>query len=175
MSELNGFETDRLRVRNWRTELDEPQARAALIAALEDMLSPKVLQHLPPPLQLSGEQRSIDGWIAARDAESDVMLVSREDTEELVGLLILAPVQEETGPMTLHFGYLLGEAAWGQGYGTELITGLVTAAASVAPVQLIGGVDTANGASARVLEKAGFSIVPGLSAPGLDMFVLTIQ
>ena len=107
MPELNGFVTSRLRARSWRTELDDQQTRAALIAALEDMLSPNVLKHLPPPLQLSGEQNSIDGWIGARDAESDVMLVSRVDTGELVGLLILAPEQEEIGPMTLHFGYLL--------------------------------------------------------------------
>jgi hypothetical protein len=45
-----------------------------------------------------------------------------------------------------------------------VVTGLVQSLRASAPVRLIGGVDPANPASARVLEKAGFARDPAQSS-----------
>ena len=74
-----------------------------------------------------------------------------------------------------HIGYLLAEPTWGKGYATELVTGLVEALRSEAPMTLLGGVDTKNPASARVLEKAGFRLSAELSDDETSIFALELR
>lgn len=168
------FETSRLTVRNWRQDLDAPSRRKSLEAALEEILNSRVLEHLPPPLQLTVEG-GISGWVSARAEESDVLLVTRAGSSELVGLLIIATDMESPGPLTLHIGYLFAQADWGQGYATEVLSGLIAALGRGKPVRLVGGVSPGNAASARVLEKVGFRRDPELSMSDVDMFVRVIH
>ena len=53
---------------------------------------------------------------------------------------------------------MLAESAWGKGFATELITGLVNWCRENAIKSITGGVEHNNPASARVLEKCGFSV-----------------
>lgn len=55
-------------------------------------------------------------------------------------------------------GYVLARSAWGYGYATECLHGLVTLAASVAPIELFAPVHPDNAASIHVLEKSGFAL-----------------
>ena len=87
---LDDFTTDRLAVRNWRAELADPARRMALEKALEPILTPPVLAHLPPPLQLTGSPGGVPDWVSARAAESDVARIVEVATTSLIGLLILA-------------------------------------------------------------------------------------
>ncbi|WP_165354586.1 GNAT family N-acetyltransferase [Tropicimonas sp. IMCC6043] len=160
MKPLESFTTERLKATSWQADLADPDRRRALEAGLAAILSPAVLAHLPPPLHLSPTAPDISGWIDARAAESRVLRIDDRSEPTLLGLLILAELRKHDGSPSLHVGYLLAETAWGRGLGSELVSGLVIAASSLAPVTLVAGVDRANPASARVLEKAGFTNDP---------------
>jgi RimJ/RimL family protein N-acetyltransferase len=169
------FETDRLRVENWNGALRDGGGRAALLAALADLLTPAVTKYLPEPMRLAGGPGAIEAWAAARDAESDVFCVRDKQTRALRGLLILGADQDAAGGLTLRLGFLLAESAWGQGYATELVHGLVAWCESQElSGQLLGGVEPQNAASAAVLIKAGFSRDAGMSSGDTDMFRLVL-
>lgn len=131
------------------------------------MLTPPVLQHLPPSVQLDGTQNAIGNWITGRQATTDVYLVTASST--LIGLLFLFNSPQADGDLNL--GYLFSENAWGQGYASELVAGLVQALGNDFNGRIHGGVAIDNPASARVLEKAGFVPNPDLTTP--DTLFLT--
>lgn len=165
------FTTERLTIRHWAPDLVDPDRRATLAAELHAILTPPVLDHLPPPLQLASTEQTIDRWIEDRHGESKVFRVCLREPDALIGLLILAET-DDPAP-TFHIGYLLAESAWGRGYGSELLAGLTFACA--AGTHLIGGVAAGNPASARVLEKCGFDRSADLSTLDTDMFVWTAR
>ncbi len=168
----HGFVTPQLHVRHWRSDLTDPLARDRIEKSLAEILTPPVLEHLPPPLQLGSGRNAVSSWVDARAEESEVLLVRLRDDGRLVGLIILAVDAERGDVPALHIGYLLGEAVWGRGLASEMVSGLVEAASDGAKLRLIGGVDRSNSASARVLRKAGFVIYPELSQAEVDMYVL---
>ncbi|NDW54238.1 GNAT family N-acetyltransferase [Aliiroseovarius sp. PrR006] len=165
------FTTQRLSVFSWHDVLADPAMRASLEAELSGLLTPKVLEHLPPPLQLEGGKASISDWIDARSAESEVHLVEDLRTSDLLGLLILAEGASDPDQTVLHIGYLFAQHAWGQGYASEMLVGLCSVVEQDRPARLAGGVDRQNQASARVLQKAGFELNPELSSSDTDMYV----
>lgn len=171
MSHLPDFKTERLSVTPWSgTDLERLNRKA-----LSSILTPNVLKHLPAPLQFDATTQTIDDWISARLAESDLLAIRTNDPSALIGLLILARFQEPPQPPQIHLGYLLGENAWGKGYATELVAGLVAwYRAQPRPAHLWGGVETANPASAKVLQKAGFQREEGEAAEGTEMYNLVI-
>ena len=148
------FQTERLTVQSWEMSVGDPAELRELSEELRRILSPTVLAFLPPNMQLSVAEDPILPWIQDRHAESDVLEVRNSD--RLIGLVILAFDDAAMGGAKVHIGYLLVEDFWGQGYASELVEGLVNALAMKAPIEIIGGVDTGNAASARVLEKVGF-------------------
>lgn len=169
------FETDRLRVENWNGALGKGDARAALLAALADLLTPAVTKYLPEPMRLAEGAGAIEAWAVARDAESDVFTVRDRKTQTLLGLLILGADRDATGDLTIRLGFLLAESAWGQGYATELVRGLVAWCESQElPGQLLGGVEPDNAASAAVLTKAGFARVAGMASGEAEIFRLVL-
>ncbi|MGB0696901.1 MAG: GNAT family N-acetyltransferase [Rhodospirillaceae bacterium] len=175
MSSVISFKTTRLRVEDWQATLHAPEQRQRLADQLASVLTPKVLEPLPPALQLSSSEGAIAAWMEARAVESDV-LTTRTQSEDLLGLVILASVPSTDSPRTVHFGYLFAEAAWGQGYATELIDGLACwfQRAGV-PVHLLAGVGKDNSPSARVLIKNGFALDKALSSPETWMFSRTLS
>ena len=92
-----------------------------------------------------------------------MLTVTTARDEELIGLVILAQDPDAALP-TVHLGYLFAKSVWGRGAASEVVTGLVQSLRASAPVRLVGGVDPANPASARVLEKAGFARDPAQSS-----------
>ena len=78
-------------------------------------------------------------------------------------------------------GYVVARTYWNRGYVTEAVRAVVKWAAALEPIFRIWAVcDTANNASARVLEKAGmtregvlrrWSIHPNVSSEPRDCFV----
>ena len=168
----SGFDTARLQVRNWRGSLDDGLRQQQLCEEFLPVLTADVLQHLPPPLQLSGQPDEIAKWVQDRAAESNVFTIRTNDRNALVGLLILAEFPaDDHGPSSLHLGFLFAQNAWGQGYASELVEGLVQWADNRGtPTQLLGGVEKSNPASARVLQKCGFEKVADMSGEETDMF-----
>ena len=172
------FKTDRLRVETWDQTLNSHDERKALATELSILLTPSVLKHLPEPLQLPNTDCTVEDWIKNRASESDVLTIRDAETT-LVGLLILSvsheEIFEEIFPATIHLGYLFSEPAWGKGYGTEIISGLISWFRNKGDaVQLFGGVEKENVASARVLEKNGFKLNNTASNVETNMFGLYI-
>lgn len=167
--ELASFHTDRLTLCHWRDALDHPQRRDQLEHDLLPILTPTVLAHLPPSLQTQQTPSAINQWVTARAQESDVYTISESAKDQLIGLLILAAPEQ---PDHIHLGYLLAEPAWGRGYASEILQGLVAQFAHQT-VQLTGGVGRDNPASARVLEKAGFIQDAGQSDENTAIYVWT--
>lgn len=176
---IPGFTTSRLSVRSWREVLIDPVSAASFEQALGALLSPQVLEHLPPSLQLSSGDgqaaghEAIADWFEARIEESEV-LIAKADDGRLVGLVLLAPDTDQVELPSVHIGYLLSKSFWGQGMATELVTGLTSALNKRGPLRLIGGVGQDNGASAKVLRKAGFHKNDRLSSADTDIFVCDI-
>jgi len=169
-----GFSTERLSVRDWSPDLLDPQARNRLETTLADVLSARVLKHLPDPIQLAVSDNCVSAWITARAGEAHVYLVSETATAGLVGLLFLAQGDDHANRKTCHIGYLLSEEAWGKGFATELVKGLIGFLGHQGKFMLVGGVGIENKGSARVLEKAGFNKSGELSDGETDMFVLAL-
>lgn len=153
------YQTLRLNILPWPSSAATPEK-------LSKILTPAVLAPLPDPLQLS---TSPDRWITDREEESEVLAVRIHDGP-LAGLIFLAEFGDD-----IHIGYLLGQRFWGQGLGSELILGLTKWLSETrSPARLLGGVAKNNPASARVLEKAGFTRDDTLSDAETDMFTLRI-
>jgi RimJ/RimL family protein N-acetyltransferase len=110
----------------------------------------------------------MEAWVEARRSAASVSLV--ETTEALVGLLFLfrPDTAREGDPM--HLGYMLGEESWGQGYGSELISGLIEHLEPGPRSDLQAGVDIHNHASARILLKTGFVRAPEYCSQELDVY-----
>ena len=172
---MEGFKTQRLNVRNWADDIADPARRCALERSLAEILTPHVLSHLPDPLALHGGTDAIGHWITERARESDVLLIETRDADRLIGLLLLAPGDMTNDERDRHLGYLLAESAWGHGYATELVTGLIGALEPSIHSRLIGGVGTDNPASAHVLKKTGFTRDAKLSTPDTDVFVRNLR
>ena len=143
-------------------------ARRNLATQLPDLLTPDVIAHLPPFFDLTDQ--NIDQWIDARDAESDIYLIREAGTDTIIRLMFLTlPFNNN-----IHLGYLLGQAAWGQGYASELLAGLMLHVPKTG-FRLLGGVGRENPASAHMLRKTGFQLLPELSDTKTEMFGITLN
>ena len=159
------FETERLSVAHWAETIAVPEARRWLATQLPDLLTPDVIAHLPSFFDLTDQ--NIDQWIDARDAESDIYLIRETGTGSIIGLT--PPFNND-----IHLGYLLGQSAWGHGYASELLAGLVLHVPKIG-FRLLGGVGRENPASVHVLRKTGFQLVPELSDTETKMFGITLN
>ena len=162
------FETERLSVAHWAETIAAPEARQRFATQLPDLLTPDVIAHLPPIFDLTDQ--NINQWIDARDAESDIYLICEIGADAIIGLMFLTPPFNND----IHLGYLFGQAAWGQGYASGLLAGLMLHVPKTG-FRLLGGVGRENPASAHVLRKTGFQIVPELSDTKTEMFGITLN
>lgn len=154
-------QTDRLLARNWHVDAGAGWPPDELIEAVVSLLTPKVTESLPVGWQGEYTPERARRWTQERDAESVVLEVIERSSQRTIGLMLLNEEQRETGETEIRLGYLLAEQVWGRGLATELLTGFVDWCEQFAGVVVISaGVDAANPASARVLEKCGFARLP---------------
>ena len=89
--------------------------------------------------------------------------IARKESDSLIGVVELLRFDEETSSCS--FAYMLGDAFWGQGYGTEALKAVFYFAFTQMNVKTITADHMAdNPASGRVMEKAGMRrmrILPG--------------
>ena len=80
--------------------------------------------------------------------------IALKETDALIGIIELLRFDEDTDSCS--FAYMLGEAFWGKGFGTEALETVFDFAFSQMQVRIITADHFAiNGASGRVMEKAG--------------------
>ena len=158
--------TERLRIADWRPELDLGDRQNLLVGDLKEILTPAVLAPLPPSFAPSSDDQDLRRWLGDRASEAGVATIRMIEEERVVGLVIVAEVETALW----HLGYLLAEETWGQGFATEVLGALTAVAASTGAVSLLAGVARDNPASVRVLEKAGFAQVAGGTEGGDLLF-----
>ncbi|WP_027259715.1 MULTISPECIES: GNAT family N-acetyltransferase [Leisingera] len=141
------LQTKRLSAGRWRNLTD---------AELADLFAPKVVQWLPAGFQTPEDDGARRAFLEAVSQQAEVIGL-RETAGQGIGLVILSFPDE--GATIRNLGYLFAEAAWGRGLASELLGGLL-ALFRGSGVTLSGGVMQENAASARVLEKAGFTPEP---------------
>lgn len=172
---MSTFATERLLVEQWGADLADQGRYRQLCGDLERILTPRVLNFLPQPLHVGTRENSIENWISKRDVEADMYTVRRANDRQLVGLLLLAEITDADGSATIHLGYLFAENAWGKGYATELLRGLIPWLGRHGEAKaLFAGVQKGHDASVRVLQKTGFRKVHRAPDGETDMFTLRI-
>lgn len=150
-------------MRPWR-RVPADEWRGALASVVREVLTPAVTRALPPDWAGPYDEARARNWINDRDAEGTNLLVVNRATHVAIGLVILnRPPGPDGEANELRIGYLLAEHAWGKGFASELLTGLVAWGENEPGIgSLAGGVARDNAASRRVLEKAGFEVAePG--------------
>lgn len=145
------FETKRLRVVEVSGELTETE-RSALIEQIPLILTPLVVENLPPYFHGITSCELAGAWFDRMLLESRLLQVKSE-TNELIGFLF-AYVENESDA---HIGYLLTEEYWGKGLASELLQHFIEEVTNTEPwLKLVGGVETSNAASSNLLKKLGF-------------------
>ncbi|QYJ76888.1 GNAT family N-acetyltransferase [Shewanella sp. FJAT-52076] len=146
------FETQRLSV----VEIVDGVAlseHSDLLERVPAMLTPAVVEHLPPYFHGVNSRGAADMWLERMLRESRLLQV-KSKTHEIMGFLFIYVENEHHA----HIGYLLAQAYWGKGLATELLQGFIGAAANTESwLTLVGGVDQAYTASTKLLEKLGFT------------------
>ncbi len=96
-------------------------------------------------------------WIQRADAQQSELTYAIASDEEAIGGIGLQ-LQQDVHRRSAEIGYWLGEPFWGQGIATKALGGLTEYAfAHLDLIRLYATVFEWNPASARVLEKAGYS------------------
>ncbi len=153
-----GFETGRLGVGPWHEVADRLDVDLARVVA--EMVTVRTTVALPESWRGELSVERARGWINDRDAGASMLLVTEFPSEQPVGILVLGEVPLAGPGVDLRIGYLFAESAWGRGLATELVSGLIDWARTQRRIRtLTGGVDPANRASVRVLEKCGFGVI----------------
>lgn len=170
MMELAGaeFETSRLRVEEWHTRA----SRTNLVEFVMRLLTPEVTKALPPSWHGSYDRERAEAWIAERDEESAVLLVSEIATNKPVGLVLLGEnrTKGDGASRDVRLGYLLAEDAWGRGFASEIVGGFVAWCETRDSIRsILAGVSVDNEASKRVLLKNGF-VLTGAPRHGEQMY-----
>jgi ribosomal-protein-alanine N-acetyltransferase len=98
-------------------------------------------------------EAALRDWIAAQEAPAShtFLVLRRHDCEPLGGIGFGGE-----GDLA-ELGYALGRLHWGQGYATEAVRAMIAHARQVGFARLEAFSFVENPASARVLEKAGFT------------------
>ena len=147
------FTTTRLEVANVDSYLASGLLKSQLLSEIVSLLSPSVVESLPPYFHDINTESDAEIWLLRMVSESHLFSVKRKGFDPIIGFVFLY----ESDNATAHLGYLLAESSWHQGYGSELLFGLLKSCRDNQLVEkLIGGVDIGNVVSAKLLEKVGF-------------------
>jgi RimJ/RimL family protein N-acetyltransferase len=137
-------------------ELDSDPAVMRYLSGGEPT-APEEIRDLAIPSILAGYERwdGAFGLFAAYENEGDAF----------IGWFCLRP--ERQGPLDeVELGYRLRQAAWGNGYATEVSAALLTRAFTDLDVRVVWGETMAlNLASQRVMEKVGMTVTRTVETP----------
>ena len=151
------FSTNRLVVDEWHNQATRFDLN--LVNVVSTVLTAATTADLPSEWRGDFDAERAERWVQARDIESPTLLAMELETGRIVGLLILFEAADELDPrgVDVRLGYALAEAAWGRGFASELVGGLIEWSRSEPSIRTISaGVAPTNEASAQVLRKNGF-------------------
>jgi len=141
-----------------RIDAIRPSDRFRYVELLKDKEISDHTLHIPFPYT----EKDADSWIARVTAQTEEKgHPTNWAIRDAEGLLIggMGLVDFEAGSHRVEFGYWLGKAYWNQGIMTEAVGALSDYLhARFGIVRITAEVFSFNGRSARVLEKAGFTL-----------------
>ena len=156
------FKTARLSVENVYPNYTDTASEPIIAKNLLLLLTPEVTQELPKSWQNITRAEQAIAWWQTQLNEGVVLVIKTQTDDRINGLLFLYEAIKN-GQLSgdVHLGYLLKQSAWGKGYASELLAGLIGWAKQDRQInKLISGVSPSNKASMRVLEKNGFKSSP---------------
>lgn len=119
--------------------------------------NPKIAANLRDAFPHPYTEKDAEAFIEAARSANPPFRFAIEKDGHYVGNIALH-VQDDVYQKSAEIGYFVGEPYWGQGIGTEAVKLIVDYGFTTLGVQRIfAGVFSTNPASARLLEKAGFS------------------
>ena len=166
------YSTQRLILAPWHTLSADQWPLQNLSAVVMNILTPAVTKSLPPSWQGQYTEQRAKNWIIERDNEAVVLLVVEARSANAIGIVILFESGSDQNGIDWRLGYILGEQFWGQGFATELLDGLVNMARLRNIKSIAGGVEKANIASRRVLEKCAFNLSAAVAESDEILYVL---
>ncbi len=126
--------------------------RDKLLSCIPEILTPTVVDKLPDYFQQVTSSQNAAIWLQRMLADSRLFMVE-VSKGKVIGFLFVFESSDD-----VQIGYLLAEEYWGQGLASELLQGFILyAQENEAWSMLVGGVDKSNIASAKLLEKLGFT------------------
>lgn len=160
---ISNLKTERLEIQS--LELSDSQSKPLQLELLS-VLTPRVLETLPPHWQAVDTMNHVKKWLEARMDEGGCLivrnrLVQQSKKGELLGMVLLSNPIRLDDVDEVRIGYLLSEASWGKGYGSEVVAGMVeyySKQSRPRSVKLVGGVDNDNIGSIKVLTNNGFRL-----------------
>ncbi len=162
------FETERLRVRHFNdADIDN-------YFALQG--NPQVMQYIRAP-RTSKESDSFFNEKIIPSSKEDFKgywAVEKKDSREFIGCFVIIPLPDE--PDKTQLGYSFLPDHWGNGYATEVTRKGVDYFHNRTPLTEIFGVtETANIASQKVLQKAGFNFKKFSLEHGKELTIFIIE
>lgn len=121
---LERYSTPRLTVSEMSSDVFEPQQSGVLTELLDGALSvltPEVVEHLPPYFQGIHTRDQARSWLTCLLADSRLLVVldvndalpDNNVSEQVMGFVFLHSDEQRSA----HMGYLLKQSAWGRGLG----------------------------------------------------------
>ncbi|MDC7120395.1 GNAT family N-acetyltransferase [Cellulomonas fimi] len=156
--------TDRVSLRRFRPEdadllieLDSDPAVMRFLSGGGEPTAPDLIRERDLPSILAGYDR----WAG----DFGLFAAYENATDAFLGWFCLRP--ERDGLLDeAELGYRLRQAAWGQGYATEVSAALVEKAFTELDVRVVWGATMAlNTASQHVMEKVGMTVTEALETP----------
>ncbi|MBW3698458.1 N-acetyltransferase [Vibrio sp. T187] len=150
------FNTTRLDIFEISSDTEQQQL-SNLFACVPGLLTPTVVENLPPYFHGIETQIDVQIWVERMLSESRLYAVKDTEQSAIIGFIFV--FVEDDGQA--HIGYLLGEEFWGKGFASELLQGFIEHIRKSEPwTKLVGGVDRKNIASSKLLLKLGFKKQP---------------
>ncbi len=159
LQEKCAFRTSRLYVESWRKSPHELEFHDTLLNRVIEVLAPPVTRFLPQGWQNINTLSAAQNWIQARSKEACFLTIYSNDDNKIIGFMSLYQDVNwsDQSLILLRFGYLISGENWNQGFGTEVLQGLLTWCHSQKTIlRISGGVKIENISSAKVMEKVGF-------------------
>jgi RimJ/RimL family protein N-acetyltransferase len=158
LSQRCAFNTERLLIEGVESQISDERSKQLYTLKVLELLTPAVTSSLPSEWQNITTYEEASNWLQKRIEESSFLSIKLESNNEIIGFVFLYDDKTKQQQLDLHIGYLLGEAYWANGFGSELVKGLVTWACLDKHIHsLVGGVEVDNIGSIKVMEKNGFS------------------
>ena len=114
------FTTPRLNVINVDSYMQSESTTPELLSSIVNVLSPLVVQSLPPYFHHIKTKSDAEVWLAKMKSESHLFTVILKGSKSVIGFVFL--YESKNGEA--HLGYLLAESCWKKGYGSELLYAL---------------------------------------------------